>query len=194
MYNNMLKECVIVERKSKKLNIEIVISICLITLFIAIKFSPLPIIIMDMVETSKSMNDEEMNNYFNENKNDFENANKTLKKYPYIEYFQKDSSNIEGVYEYKTKNNIYIESDQKLTNEILTEIDNGEITTIMKKMKFKEIYNSELLIQFMQNSLLSDASGILYIPDITKFNNENCNAEQYDIKQIDNGWYIFHEK
>lgn len=184
----------IVERKSKKLNIEIVISICLITLFIAIKFSPLPIIIMDMVETSKSMNDEEMNNYFNENKKDFEKVKKILEKHPYIGNIRKESSQIEGVYEYKTKNSMYILSRQKLSKDNVDEIDKNGNATIMKKMKFKEVFTAESQIQFLQSSSLSDANGLFYITDMTKFNSDSYFTQQYDIKQINDWWYIFHEK
>lgn len=194
MYNNIPKGCDTVESKSKKSSVGIIISICTIAVFIAIRFSPLPIIIMDMIETSKSMNDEEMNNYFINNKKDFEKAKDILEKYPYIGYIRKESSQIEGVYEYKTKDNMYILSKQEITKDSLAEINNSGITTIMKKLKFKQMYNYGSHIGFLQSSSLSDANGVLYIPDMTKFNSESYNAEQYDIKQIDDGWYIFHDK
>lgn len=162
-------------------------------IIIVIRYTPVPIIFLDLFETTKSMNDEQIVKIFNKNQNNFVDAKNIFGKCSYITWIEKATmekrSAPDGRYDYKTSKGLFVESKQKLSSDNLKYIDSSGIYNILIKMKFKSITSCEEYICFTQASSLSDANGIMYIPNIKQFDEKDV-----EIKQIGQGWYIFHDK
>ncbi|HHV98842.1 MAG TPA: hypothetical protein GXX36_04595 [Clostridiaceae bacterium] len=175
--------------KKKIVIIAVIVVVC--GLLIAV-ISSVGWLFYNMKKDAPKMTKDELAITLKQNKAKFENVVNLLNKHPYIlEIDNKDFFEKSGhLFYYATKDKVYIESKQKLENDVIKEIEQSDVSFIIKTLKFNQITNEDSDIYFVEGADLAVAKGLVCV----QIGDKPSNIYIIELEKVDDKWFYFKQR